>query len=128
MPARLPSVQVMLLAVVSVCEPVIRLAPPLSVRLRSLRLRPTTASLNTRLIEVTAVLRGSAATSVMSSVGAVVSAAVVAMRMAWLSPMSGFTPLFCEVSSGSAVEALAFLMPTVALPPLATALPVVVST
>ncbi len=73
MPAVLPSVQVMLSLVVRVCDPVMRLAPPLSVSERSARSKPVTASLKVMVKELTVLLRGSGVTSVMSAVGTEVS-------------------------------------------------------
>ncbi len=69
----LPRVKVVLSPVVSVSLPVRRLAPPLRVSARSARSKPVTGALNTMVIVVTALLRGSGETSVMSTVGAVVS-------------------------------------------------------
>ncbi len=63
----------MLSAVLTVCEPVSRFAPPLSFRVKSLMSTPVTASSKTTVMVETAVLRGSGATAVTVAVGRVES-------------------------------------------------------
>src|SRR5687768_18431732 len=63
------SVNVILSVVVSVCDAVSRFAPPLRVRVRSVKLKPDTGSLKTIVIDPTPALRGSGTTSTISTVG-----------------------------------------------------------
>src|SRR4051812_32337324 len=76
-PARLPIVHVTLSAVTRVCDAVSRLAPPLSVSLRSARSRLATRSPKLIEIELTDVDRGSGDTSITSAVGRTVSMTTV---------------------------------------------------
>ena len=70
-PLRFPSVQVMLSVVVNVAAPGSRFSPAPHVRLRSATSNPLTGSENTIATVLTALFRGSGATSMMSAVGAV---------------------------------------------------------
>ena len=74
MPLRFPSVQVSPPSlVVIVCAEVSRLAPPLTVNVKSLRSRPLTGSLKVIVIWGTGLLRRLGVTLVMVATGAVVS-------------------------------------------------------
>src|SRR5438034_11632044 len=85
MAERLPTVQVTLSAVVSVCAAVRRLARvPSRLSRTSDRSNPLTGSVKTIVIESTGARRGLGVTSIMSAVGGVVSA--------WASALPGEPP------------------------------------